>query len=127
VNRTIRTRLTLWYAALAAVALTTFSVGVLWLHARAGRVQFDSELSSLAAAVTGVMEEELEEAGDLRKAVEETRESTEVPGRAIAILDAQGHPLAAHWQGFSYLPALDRSPRATVCRRSGAARPIGAC
>jgi two-component system, OmpR family, sensor kinase len=98
----IRTRLTLWYSALMVVALTAFSVGVLWLHARWGRAQFDSELASLGAATSRVMQEELSESGNLEKAVLETRTSMDVPGRATAILDRRGTPMAAHWNGFRY-------------------------
>ena len=98
----IRTRLTLWYSALMVVAVTVFSVAVLWLHARWGRAQFDSELASLGAAASRVMQEELGESGDLAKAVWETRTSMDVPGRATAILDHRGTPIAAHWNGFRY-------------------------
>jgi heavy metal sensor kinase len=98
----IRARLTLWYSAVMVVALAAFSAGVLWLHARWGRAQFDSELASLELAVSGVMQEELSESGNLRKAVSETRTSMDVPGRATAILDLQGTPIAAQWHGFSY-------------------------
>jgi two-component system OmpR family sensor kinase len=98
----IRTRLTLWYSALMVVALTAFSAGVLWLHARWGRAQFDSELASLGAATSRVMQEELSESGNLEKAVLETRTSMDVPGRATAILDHRGKPMAAHWNGFWY-------------------------
>jgi heavy metal sensor kinase len=98
----IRTRLTLWYSALMVVALTAFSVGVLWLHARWGRAQFDSELASLGAATSRVMQEELSESGNLEKAVLETRTSMDVPGRATAILERRGTPMAAHWNGFRY-------------------------
>lgn len=98
----IRARLTLWYSAVMVVALAVFSAGVLWLHARWGRAQFDSELASLAAALSRVMQEELSESGSLSKAVRETRTSMDVPGRATAILDLQGTPLSARWHGLSY-------------------------
>ena len=124
----IRTRLTLWYSALMVVALTAFSVGVLWLHARWGRAQFDSELASLGAATSRVMQEELSESGNLEKAVLETRTSMDVPGRATAILDHRGTAMAAHWNGFRYdattltadvLPQMrftTQSVSGTVCR-----------
>src|ERR1700692_1969744 len=103
----IRARLTLWFSALMTVALMVFSVGVLWLHARWGRAQFDSELASLGAAASRVMQEELGESGNLEKAVLETRTSMDVPGRATAILDHRGRPMAAHWNGFRYdVPTL---------------------
>src|SRR5690348_3189324 len=98
----IRMRLTLWYTALVAVALALFSVGVLWLHARWARAQFDSELGNFAAAAARVVDEELEEAHNLRRAAAETRQSLNVPGVATAILDDQETPIAAHWHGFDY-------------------------
>jgi heavy metal sensor kinase len=87
-----------------AAALMLFSAGGLWLQARWGRSQFDSELTSLGAAVSRVMQEELSESGNLQKAVAEARTSTNVPGRATAILDVNGKPLTAHWHGFEYGP-----------------------
>jgi heavy metal sensor kinase len=102
----IRTRLTLWYSVLMVVALTVFSVGVLWLHARWGRAQFDSELASLGAAASRVMQEELGESRNLQAAVAETRTSMDVPGRATAILDLDGRPMAANWHGFPYSVAM---------------------
>jgi heavy metal sensor kinase len=98
----IRARLTAWYSALTVVALSLFSVGVLWLHARWGRAQFDDELGNLVHAISRVMHEELSESGDLKKAAFETRESMDVPDRATAVLEPGGAPLAAFWQGFNY-------------------------
>ena len=66
-NLSIRARLTLWFSILMTVALTVFSVGVLWLHARWGRAQFDSELGSIGVAMSRVMQEELSESGNLAK------------------------------------------------------------
>jgi heavy metal sensor kinase len=102
----IRTRLTVWYGGVMALALALFSVSVLWLHGRWGRANFDAELATIAAALSRVMHEELGEKGDLHKAAMEARESMEVPGRATAILDRQGHVIDAHWQGFSYNAAM---------------------
>ena len=98
----IRARLTLWFSAVMVVALTGFSVGIFWLHARWGQAQFDTELGSLAAALSRVMQEELQESGNLQKAILETRISMDVPGRATAVLDLQGRPLSAEWHGFVY-------------------------
>lgn len=98
----IRTRLTLWYSVVLALILAVFSVGVLWLHARWGRAQFDSELASLGAALAQVMQEELAESGNLQRAGAEARVSMDVPGRATAILDVAGTPIGARWYGFPY-------------------------
>ena len=98
----IRTRLTLWCSALLVTTLTAFGGGVLWLHTRWVRAQFDSELAGLGAATTRTMEEELRESGVLRKAAHEAASSMDVPGRATAILDESGLFLAGQWHGFRY-------------------------
>ena len=98
----IRARETLWSSAVMVVALTVFSVGIFWLHAQWGQAQFDTELGSLAAALSRVMQEEVSESGNLQKALSETRISMDVPGRATAVLDLQGRPLSAQWHGFVY-------------------------
>jgi heavy metal sensor kinase len=115
----IRTRLTLWYGVLVALALIGFSIGVMKLQERWGRAQFDSELASIGAALSGVMEEELGETGELQTAVAEAREPMDVPGRATAILDLHGTPMAANWHGLQYdattLAAADRvAPRSLI-------------
>ena len=98
----IRLRLTIWYSALMAVALTVFSIAVLWLHIVWGRALFDSELVSLGHETARVMVEELGETGTLRQAALEAWRSIDVPDRAIAVLDPQGVPLTARWQSFHY-------------------------
>ena len=98
----IRARLTLWYSGLTVVALTIFGAGVLVLHARWGQSQFDTELASLGAATSRVMQEELGESGKIEKAAAEVGTSMNVPDRATAILDAGGQPVAADWHGFQY-------------------------
>jgi heavy metal sensor kinase len=103
-NVSIRARLTLWFSILMTVVLTVFSVGVMGLHARWGRAQFDSELGSIGVAMSRVMQEELSESHNLQRAVAETRTSMDVPGRATAILDVSGQPIAAQWHGFQYAP-----------------------
>jgi two-component system OmpR family sensor kinase len=84
------------------VALTIFSAAVLASHERWGRAQFDSELASLGAATSRVMQEELGESGRLNKAATEVRSAVDVPDRTTAILDAHGGELAADWHGFQY-------------------------
>ena len=110
----IRLRLTLWFSIVMAAALTMFGLGVLSLHARWGHAQFDAELADIAGALSRVMQEELGETGNLRRAVQETRLSMEVPGRATAILDARGQPIAARWNGLS--ADANAFPIATVGR-----------
>jgi heavy metal sensor kinase len=102
----IRIRLTLWYCVAMAVVLTLFSGSVLWLHARWARAHFDSELTSIGAALSRVMQEELGETANLEKGGAEASMSTDVPGRATAILDQRGRVLAAHLRGFPYAASM---------------------
>jgi heavy metal sensor kinase len=113
----IRLRLALWYGTVMAIALTAFGAGALWLHTRWASEQFDSELNNLGAAVSRVMQEELGESHNLKRAARETRESIEVTDRVTAILDVDGHPIAGHWHGFDAawaFPSLDRLPRQAI-------------
>jgi two-component system OmpR family sensor kinase len=98
----VRARLTFWYAGLVAAALIVFSGGILWLQERWGLAQFDSELTNLSVAVSSVMREELGESGNFERAVRDTRTSTDIPNRVTAVLDMEGRPFAANWQGFRY-------------------------
>jgi two-component system, OmpR family, sensor kinase len=98
----IRARLTVWFSVLMVAALTVLSVGVLWLHARWARAQFDTGLASLAATLSHVMQEELNERSDVHIAAAEMRKTLEVPDRATAILDVSGRPIFANWHGFPH-------------------------
>ncbi len=96
----IRARLTVWYVAALVLVLVAFSGGVLLLQIRFSRAQFDEDLGALASAVSTAIRAELAEKHDLAHAAAEAREDVNVPNRTIAILDADGRPLAAHWRGF---------------------------
>src|SRR5579862_243629 len=93
----IRLRLTLWVVALMTAALTAFGAGVLWLHARWSRAEFDAGLGNVAATAARMIDEEFAEHGTLTQAVAEVRESLDIPGLATAVLDAHGQQIAAHW------------------------------
>jgi heavy metal sensor kinase len=96
----IRVRLTLCYVGVLAAVIVAFSAGVLWLQNRFSRSQLDNELATLSAAVASTMNEELGERPQLRQAAREARENFNTPNRAVAILDSDGTPLAAHWRGL---------------------------
>jgi two-component system OmpR family sensor kinase len=98
----IRVRLTLWVVGLMTAALTAFGAGVLWLHARWSRAEFDSGLGNVAATAARMIDEEFTETGALTRAVAEVRESLDIPGLATAVLDAHGQPITAHWHGLDY-------------------------
>ena len=96
----IRARLTLWYVAVLALVLVTFGAGALLFQGRFSRAQFDEDLATLATTVSSTLRAELAESHDLARAASETREAFNIPNRTIAILDADGEPVAAHWRGF---------------------------
>jgi heavy metal sensor kinase len=96
----IRARLTLWYVGVLAVLLVAFGAGVSWFQDRASRAQLDAELGNLASSAVQVVREELGERHDLHRATGELRDAIDVPTRTIAVLDADGRPVVAHWHGF---------------------------
>jgi signal transduction histidine kinase len=96
----IRVRLTLWYIGVLAAVLLAFSAGVLWMQERYSRMQFDTELGSVAMTASGVLRSELAESHQLAGAASETRKAIDIPNRTVAILDGTGRPVAGHWRGF---------------------------
>jgi heavy metal sensor kinase len=96
----IRVRLTLCYIGVLAAVLLAFSAGVLWMQGHYSRMQFDTELGSVAFTASSVLRSELAESHDLGRAARETRKATDIPNRTVAILDEVGHPVAGHWRGF---------------------------
>jgi len=117
----IRTRLALWYSAVIAIALLLLSAVVFVLHSRWGRAQVDADLTDLSTTISQVLKEELGESGNIVHAAAEVRESLELPGRAVAILDANGDRLAGDWNGFEFdttiLPATAGQQISTLNQR----------
>lgn len=125
-ERTLRLRLTVWYTSALLVTLCLGAIIVLRGQAGVGVRRVDRELDALAGTLTGVLDDELREEADVRHAAEVARSTVEAPGRAIAILDASGHALAAHWNGLSLggtLPTGDGGLRVwTEASQAGAWR-----
>jgi len=117
----LRARLTLWYVAVLGMVLIGFSSGVLLLQTRFSRSQVDEELRTLATAVTTSLRAELANSHDLRHASRKTREDFNIPNRTVAILDADGNPVAAHWRGFrgTDLPRPGNRVTTATVRASG--------
>ncbi|MDR1989705.1 MAG: HAMP domain-containing histidine kinase [Acidobacteriaceae bacterium] len=118
--------------------LTVFSAGIVWLHARWSQAQFDADLSALATTVSLIMQEELDETGDLVKAAREARSSINIPDRVMAIVGPDGAPIVARWRtlapemlppntstrpGTITVPQGDHDWRLVVMRESPAAGP----
>jgi heavy metal sensor kinase len=96
----LRARLTLWYTLALLVVLGLFGADVLWQLDRIGLRRVDRELGALAATLDNVLRDELNELGDPKAAAEDALNTTMAPGRAVAILDAQGQVLGARWNGL---------------------------
>jgi heavy metal sensor kinase len=81
---------------------------VLWQQQLIGMRRVDRELAALTATLANVANDEFEE-----KAPEPERETLSMvatPGKALAILDDRGRPLASSWNGFAppvSLPGAD--------------------
>jgi two-component system OmpR family sensor kinase len=96
----LHARLTLWYSFALATVLGLSGVIVVWQEGRVGRRRIDRELDRLALTFANVLREELAEVASPAIAAVESIRTTSVPGRAIAILDADGRVLAANWNGL---------------------------
>lgn len=108
----LRARLTAWYCLAAFAVLLVFGAYVLWQQQRIGMRRVDRELAHLTATLVNVARDEFEE-----KAPEPERETLSMvatPGKALAILDDRGRPLASNWNGFApseSLPGGAAEPR----------------
>ena len=99
-NLSLRARLTLWYTLALVVVLCLFGADVLWVQSGIGARRVDRELDGLTTTLANVIRGELSEHETPASAAEEARNTVTAGGRAIAILDPQGHPLTASWNGL---------------------------
>ncbi|HMF98963.1 MAG TPA: HAMP domain-containing sensor histidine kinase [Vicinamibacterales bacterium] len=97
----LRARLTIWYSLALLAVLGTFATIVIWQQGRIGMRRVDRELDNLAATLANVFRDELNETSNPRKAATEVQGTMAVPGRAVAIIDETGAPLAANWHGLT--------------------------
>src|SRR4051794_9967385 len=102
----LRLRLTVWYTVALLVTLCLGAAVILRSQAGVGLRRVDRELDDLAGTLTSVLGDELGETPDVASAAEEACATVKAPGRAIAILDASGQTLAAHWDGLDSPVAL---------------------
>ena len=118
----LRLRLTVWYTFALLVTLSLGAVVILREQGGVGIRRVDRELDALAGTLTGVLGDELRENPDVAGAAEEACETVKAPGLAVAILDASGHTLAAHWDRLNLggaLPSGDGSRRVWTAASPG--------
>jgi len=110
----LRVRLTLWYTLALVVVLCVGGADVLWVQGRLGVRRVDRELDATIMTLGNVVRAELGEHAPPAAAAEEARATVAAPGRAVAILDATGAPLAATWSGLTLPTELRRPARAVT-------------
>ena len=117
----LRARLTVWYTVALLIVLALGGAIVLWQQGRIGLARVDRQLRDLTATVANLMQDELSEDPVLATAAHEVQVTISAPGRAVAILDRTGHPVAAGWNGLnltSPLPAFDGGVRVWTAETS---------
>ena len=118
----LRTRLTIWYAAAVLAALAVCAIAVLVEQQRVGVRRVDRELESVDAALATVFEEELEELGNPAAAAAEARAAIASLGDTTAIFDGRGAPLAVQRDAVAVrhvAPLLGQTATQTVDTPSG--------
>jgi heavy metal sensor kinase len=90
----VRTRLTLWHAAMLASALIAFSLIVYSAAARSFYARQDEALRSTAETVASAYIQELEEEGSVAKANEVVLSQMVFPNRFVEVTDAEGRVIA---------------------------------
>lgn len=87
---TLRTRLTLWNAAILVVVLGLFAADLLMQQRRLGLQRVDGELAATETQLVNMLSEELRELDTPALAARESCMVIAAPGRAVAVLDGQG-------------------------------------
>src|SRR6267143_1417399 len=90
----VRTRLTLWYAGVLALALIAFAVLVYYAAASIFYARQDELLRSTAETVASAYVQELDEERSVSKANEVVLAQMVFPNRYVEVVDADGHLVA---------------------------------
>jgi len=91
----VRTRLTLWYAAVLALSLIAFAVLVYSVAAASSHARQDESLKSTAQTVASAYVEEFEEQHSLALAGEVVLTELVFPNRYVQVTDNNGRPVAS--------------------------------
>jgi two-component system OmpR family sensor kinase len=123
----IRTRLTLWYAAIVIVVLTAAGVAMVGAQTRLGLRRLDDELDRLSATVLTVLANEIDEREDLAQAAKDATDEVGIKARTVVILSTDSRLLSSSGEGtdaaiLASLPAPSRF--ATVATPAGDIRMI---
>ncbi len=113
----VRTRLTLWYIAILALALVVFALLVYTVTARSFYERQDESLRSTAETVASVYLEELEEEKSVARANEVVLAEMVFPNRYVEVTDLEGRVVAqsSNFQANSF--AISAATREEAQRR----------
>jgi heavy metal sensor kinase len=100
VSLSIRARLTLWYTTVLSVVLAVSGAALYVVHSRSRLARLDEELARAGALLARIVPSDLEEGLDLSEAARSALEDVEMPGRTLAIFDANGVPLSSRWEAL---------------------------
>jgi signal transduction histidine kinase len=95
-----------WYSLALLIVLGIGGVVILWQQERIGLRRVDRGLDDLATTVVNLVRDELNEDPVVASAAHEVLSTVAAPGRAVAILDAQGRPVASAWNDLALAPPL---------------------
>ena len=123
---TLRGRLTLWYTALLALALSLGAGALYLLYSRARLATVDEDLARADARVARAVPAELDEGSGLAEAAADALEHLDEPGRALAIFDRVGGLAGGRWEGLDHEPAAWDRSTATVETSAGPVRVLRA-
>src|SRR5262245_36421898 len=113
----VRTRLTLWYVGVLALALIVFSAGVYLLLARNLHRRMDESLRTSAESITISLVRERAEGETEAEAAHSTVNELHLLNQAMAIFDAEGRLLAekpTSGNDHARLPPLDSIPAGDI-------------
>ena len=96
----LRARLTIWYTIALLIVLSVFGASVLWQQRRIGIRRVDRELAGLSTTLANIVRDELNEKDTPAVAAAEATSTVTAPGRALAVIGANGTVLAARWNGL---------------------------
>lgn len=124
---TLRTRLTLSYAAIVLGVLAVLSAALVWDEPRVGLTLLDADLERDAVTVEGVLLHEAATGQSRDNAVHAMLAALKLPGRGVAIYTPDGSLIGERWDGLDpvepvVVDVVGQSGPRTVQTASGSAR-----
>src|SRR3954469_8357623 len=98
--------------------MALFGAAILWQQNRIGLRRTDRGLDAFIDTFDNVLADEVRESSSAQHAAAEAVRTVTGSGYALAVLDAQGMPLAASWRGLT-LPGAPAGRRVWFPRLDG--------